>query len=248
MINFFRKIRQRLLTENKFSKYLLYAIGEIVLVVIGILIALSINNWNINRISDKQMIIYLGSLKKDLSIDTLNFSKAINNYSKEVDIRNNLMPLSNYENIPTDSIFQLIVPYYGTQRSISNTFNKITNSGITQISKNDSLSQKIYDYYTTRFENFNGLLDWDKEMTTLDAGYWIYGQNLFEIKWTNGKAQLQDKDASRANLIKLMSEPKGRNRLNLNYLRKKRILANYLGMKEIAIELIAEIDEELKSE
>ena len=46
MIKFFRQIRQRLLSENKFSKYLLYAIGEIVLVVIGILIALQINNWN----------------------------------------------------------------------------------------------------------------------------------------------------------------------------------------------------------
>ena len=49
MIKFFRKIRQRLLTENKFSKYLLYAIGEIILVVIGILIALQINNWNEGR-------------------------------------------------------------------------------------------------------------------------------------------------------------------------------------------------------
>jgi len=46
MIKFFRKIRQQLLTENKFSKYLLYAIGEIVLVVIGILIALQIDNAN----------------------------------------------------------------------------------------------------------------------------------------------------------------------------------------------------------
>lgn len=46
MIKFFRRIRQKLLAENKFSKYLLYAIGEIILVVIGILIALSINNWN----------------------------------------------------------------------------------------------------------------------------------------------------------------------------------------------------------
>ena len=46
MIKFFRKIRQKLLTENKFSKYLIYAIGEIILVVIGILIALQINNWN----------------------------------------------------------------------------------------------------------------------------------------------------------------------------------------------------------
>ena len=49
MIKFFRRIRQKLLTENKFSKYLLYAIGEIILVVIGILIALQINNWNEDR-------------------------------------------------------------------------------------------------------------------------------------------------------------------------------------------------------
>ena len=46
MIKFFRKIRQKLLSENKFSKYLIYAIGEIFLVVIGILIALYVNNWN----------------------------------------------------------------------------------------------------------------------------------------------------------------------------------------------------------
>jgi hypothetical protein len=46
MIKFFRHIRQRLLTENKFSKYLLYAVGEIALVMIGILLALQVNNWN----------------------------------------------------------------------------------------------------------------------------------------------------------------------------------------------------------
>ena len=44
MIKFFRKIRQKMLTENKFGKYMTYAVGEIVLVVIGILIALQINN------------------------------------------------------------------------------------------------------------------------------------------------------------------------------------------------------------
>jgi hypothetical protein len=46
MIKFFRKIREKLVTEYKFSKYALYAIGEILLVVVGILIALQINNWN----------------------------------------------------------------------------------------------------------------------------------------------------------------------------------------------------------
>jgi len=46
MIKFFRKIRQNLLLENKTAMYFKYAIGEIILVVIGILIALRINNWN----------------------------------------------------------------------------------------------------------------------------------------------------------------------------------------------------------
>jgi len=49
MIKFFRKIRQNLVMENKTGKYFKYAIGEIILVVIGILIALQINNWNERR-------------------------------------------------------------------------------------------------------------------------------------------------------------------------------------------------------
>jgi|TARA_R110002020_G_scaffold396281_1_gene606303 sensor domain CHASE-containing protein len=53
MIKFFRKIRQRMLSESKFSRYLLYAIGEIILVVIGILIALQINTWNEERKLDR---------------------------------------------------------------------------------------------------------------------------------------------------------------------------------------------------
>ena len=64
MIKFFRKIRQRLLTENKFSKYLLYAIGEIILVVIGILIALQINNANeLKKQRNEEKVILSGILE-----------------------------------------------------------------------------------------------------------------------------------------------------------------------------------------
>ncbi len=90
MINFFRKIRQHLLSENKFSKYLPYAIGEIILVVIGILIALQINNWNEVRKQNRQLEIYekslVSELKSDLkSLENLDFEstsyiKSINNY------------------------------------------------------------------------------------------------------------------------------------------------------------------------
>ncbi|MDF0705771.1 DUF6090 family protein [Flagellimonas okinawensis] len=75
MIKFFRKIRQRLLNENRFSKYLLYAIGEIVLVVLGILIALQINNWNENRKNLNKRSAYTKSLLKELQQDTIDFNK-----------------------------------------------------------------------------------------------------------------------------------------------------------------------------
>lgn len=61
MIKFFRHIRQKLLSENKFSKYLLYAIGEIALVMIGILLALQVNNWNEES---KEREVELGILRQ----------------------------------------------------------------------------------------------------------------------------------------------------------------------------------------
>jgi len=69
MIKFFRGIRQRLIGESRFSKYLLYAIGEILLVVIGILIALQINNWNQDRLSRAEELRILKALKTGLEKD-----------------------------------------------------------------------------------------------------------------------------------------------------------------------------------
>ena len=54
MTSLFRKIRQNLLTQNRVTRYLAYALGEILLVVIGILFALSINTWNENRKQNEQ--------------------------------------------------------------------------------------------------------------------------------------------------------------------------------------------------
>ena len=65
MIKFFRKIRRELMEKNKISKYLMYTIGEIVLVVIGILIALSINNWNEERKDLRQEQLILKQLRSE---------------------------------------------------------------------------------------------------------------------------------------------------------------------------------------
>lgn len=75
MINFFRKIRQQLLKENKTGKYLKYAFGEILLVVIGILIALQVNNWNEERNSEEALRQSLIKLRTDIHYDLNTFSK-----------------------------------------------------------------------------------------------------------------------------------------------------------------------------
>ncbi|MEH6682786.1 MAG: DUF6090 family protein [Sediminicola sp.] len=84
MLKFFRKIRQKLVAENKLRSYLLYAIGEIILVVIGILIALAINNGQQRRILENKEQTYLNGLKVEFQFSKLKLTELIgvnrNNY------------------------------------------------------------------------------------------------------------------------------------------------------------------------
>jgi hypothetical protein len=84
MIKFFRKIRQKLLAESKFSKYLIYAIGEIVLVVVGILIALQINNWNENNKNEILISTYKKGLIENLKKDSTNIADIISKVKEDL--------------------------------------------------------------------------------------------------------------------------------------------------------------------
>lgn len=75
MIKFFRKIRQNLISEGKTINYLKYAIGEIILVVIGILIALQINTWNEQRKDDSTLKIYYNQILDDFKKDQIFIEK-----------------------------------------------------------------------------------------------------------------------------------------------------------------------------
>ena len=77
MIKFFRKIRQKLLSENKFSKYLIYAIGEIILVVLGILIALYVNNWNQKKADARKEKALFEQFIIDLKSDALRMKNVL---------------------------------------------------------------------------------------------------------------------------------------------------------------------------
>lgn len=83
MLKVFRKIRQKLMTKNLFRKYLAYAFGEIILVVIGILIAVQIDDWNTNRKEIARLNDILELVKSDLVKDTLNIKIPIKRYEKK---------------------------------------------------------------------------------------------------------------------------------------------------------------------
>jgi len=109
MIKLFSKIRQNLLSEGKIGKYLKYAVGEIVLVVIGILIALQINNWNEHRKQDNKRQGYYHQLLDDLNRD-LNFTNSIIKEFEAYD-QNYLDNLENYadESITIEKLYDILI-------------------------------------------------------------------------------------------------------------------------------------------
>lgn len=232
--------------ENKTKKYLKYAIGEIILVVIGILIALWINNWNNQRLADNQTTNFLKNIKEDLVSDTLEFDNRIDFYKELIDEKKKLLLLSSYEKINTDSLSVLISATYALYEINNTTFTKITNLGISKLSKNDKLSKKIYSYYTIELKTFTEYINWEKEDTGYEGRYWSNFQNEYEFN-NDEFPKFQDSIINKQNLIKLITEPKGRNQILYDYYRKKRILGKYEEMKEISSELINDIQKDLNT-
>lgn len=150
MIKFFRHIRKQLLAENKFTKYLLYALGEIVLVVIGILIALQINNWNQSKNEQNKIKEYAVSLIQDLERDIAMTAiiKAQNEeIAKRIDSLNSYTlnrAIEDYSNL-TMLHFTLNKPHrpYLWNRT---TITELKSSGALGLIKNDTLSKMIAEY------------------------------------------------------------------------------------------------------
>jgi hypothetical protein len=164
-MKFFRQVRQRLLTDNKFSKYLLYAVGEILLVVIGILIALQVNNWNEKRISRLDEVKLLTNIKKALSSDLDDqFPQHINAVRSYLESTEAIMRHGS-ENLPfNESLGQeLIVLSSGGALNWTpqlSAYKRLEAAGI-DIIENDSLLEAILDIYNldypliqNSFENY----------------------------------------------------------------------------------------------
>jgi hypothetical protein len=208
MIPYFRKIRKKMADDNKPIQYMRYALGEIVLVVIGILIALQINNWNEQRKEKQELLniykIVFEDLKND--IDEVN---VILNIKKEeepyfIKILDGKLTEKDYQECPdcTDLIFGY--PDWAVdERGVG-----LLKSRAFDLSKSkDSLQIKITQFYTKYNEEFEGddilrsndlqknILDWEKNYTWYPN--FIRGKNYEEfIQYTLTDQDYKNKAAS----------------------------------------------------
>jgi hypothetical protein len=146
MIRFFRKIRQQLFIENKLSKYLVYAIGEIVLVVIGILIALQINNWNNKRLLKKDELKSYQNIKQQVLDDKseLNIVKDYNRfYTRSYEYANKIIQEENYNKSDSLALMAMGLSQYSDFHRSPNIYETLVNSGDIKLIKNSDIPSKL---------------------------------------------------------------------------------------------------------
>jgi len=255
MIKFFRQIRQRLLTENKTGKYFKYAIGEIVLVVIGILIALQINNWNTDRVNRQVEIKYLKGLSTNLSndirelerhfkTDTIKFDAytyLIRAFNADIVNSNDSLTISSYYNIFNTNWFE-------GQNVV---FDDLKSSGRINFISSESMKDNVQTYYRffeetiKREEVANNVII---DLTLKNMKYFpvaSFVEPTFEEQW-NGKTgppnleftQELEFKLYKSNIIDNFSVMKAMQNLN----HKARLELYHKGM-----ELKQEIEDKIKS-
>ena len=146
MIKFFRHIRQSLIMENKTGKYLKYAIGEIVLVVIGILIALQINNWNENRKSNNARIYYSHALIADLQKDSIQFSQIISLINGHIETLENIGNRISGPSANIDTLNKIIRQEWDPRFGYIPEINKITFATLTSTGNLDFFDRLVTEY------------------------------------------------------------------------------------------------------
>ncbi|WP_242094352.1 DUF6090 family protein [Aestuariivivens sediminicola] len=163
MIKFFRQIRQRLLSEGKTTKYLKYAVGEIVLVVIGILIALSINNWNEERKKNISLGKALGQVIIDLKQDEETLKMYEEMEQKHIQYLEALS-YRNYNNIKLDSILYNLDHYFSFIES-NNSYSNLKSSGLFTEIENDSLKSNLTLYYEQAYGQLKDVTEYGETFT-----------------------------------------------------------------------------------
>lgn len=163
MISFFRKIRHKLLAGNRVTRYLTYAIGEILLVVIGILIALQVNNWNEDRKANNSRIEYTYALLVELEKDSGQLADELEAIDRRLETVTSYFDRLSQSNSNLDTLFKIMRneadPSFVRPSNLhTNTYLTLTSTG--EIGFFDSpLGEMIQNYYQKADQTYNSAIE-----------------------------------------------------------------------------------------
>ena len=186
MIKIFRNIRKSYLMKNNTTKYLKYAIGEIALVMIGILLAMQINNWNENRLQQIEFNNILKTIHQDLKRDTLVANNIMNYYevieTNSLKIINKEINRKNYKEHPQA---RSLVTIYRSFTIQTKGFEMVKNFSAKNTIENDSLFTTISQFYTPFIRAIEDSNDFVKKEVL--ANIETYKKYDWYVDWTMGK-------------------------------------------------------------
>lgn len=240
MIKFFRKIRRRLLDNGNFSRYLLYAAGEIFLVVVGILIALQINNWNETRKNNKQLDQILTTIRQDLVSDTLEVRLVLDNYEARKSVFDRVLSdsatMEDYRNQPFFGVLvTTFVPVTIEKRGYDqlNAFNNFTNN------ESEFIVSQVTEFYTFFLETIARNKTILEEDSKKNLEFWKEEKDWF--------AEISQSKLPGRYFDYVLGDPDYKNRVAFHRLLVYGNYTPYLdAFQTNALELIKLLDKELK--
>jgi len=261
MIKFFRIIRKDLMKQNKTSKpalpagrYLKYAIGEIVLVVIGILIALSINNWNEERKTREKEVVYLNNIKSDLQLSILEIEQFITTRKSQINSANTVINHFNGEPVDNwNSFNKHIVDIYMWQSFylMDNTYQELKNSGNFAIISNDSIKNGMLnlDLLYKKLKHTENHWRNDAEQTLHPGSYEKHDINSmsknYMFQLSNGKTGAFG-NLTEETFGNMLDDQKQKNGFAFAALNFSGMNGTFHQMNKKCKEIISQIDNELK--
>jgi len=160
MLRFFQNIRQKLIKQENMRKYILYAIGEILLVVIGILIALQINNWNEAKKEQKREIAYLERLSENLTGDLRNLDLNIEFYTQVFNYGQLALAYSEGNTIDDAANWDILVALFHSSQiwpliPSPTTYEELKSAGELSLIRSIDLRNDLVFYYGGGIDRYN---------------------------------------------------------------------------------------------
>ena len=256
MIKFFSKIRHKMLKENRLSKYIVYAIGEIILVVIGILIALSINNKNEIRKQRDLELHYLSNIKTDLILNIKHLDNYINRRETSINSANEI--IAHYEGKPIKDLKAFsrhTVNIYTWRKffQINNTFQELMNSGNLALISNDSIKDvllnmeslyKVMKDGEAHFRYDSEILLYEPSYNMMDMNPIVQNYMYFASKGADG----DNRELSKKEFENMLKDTKQKNGFVMAVYQFSEMNDQFNEMKKMCKELIQLIDNEIRTE